>query len=138
MLTREDIARLLPHGGDMILIDRVESVDADGIVCATASHRRPENPLRRDGRLPASSAVEYGAQAIALHAALNEDGRMRSGRLAALRGVEMKVGRLDDIDGDLVVTANRHLASGDRSIYDFVVSGNGRVIVTGRATVVLV
>ena len=82
--------------------------DDRSIVCVTNTHRDPANPLRRDGRLSAFHAFEYGAQAAAVHGGL----RARSagatappGYLAALRDARLHVTRLDDIYGPLQVCA---------------------------------
>ena len=65
-----DIATLIPHTGAMVLLDRVEAWDTDGILCRARSHLDDDNPLRRDGRLAACCGLEYALQAAALHGAL--------------------------------------------------------------------
>ncbi|MET0225163.1 MAG: phosphotransferase, partial [Dokdonella sp.] len=59
-----DIRALVPHGGDMCLLERIVSVNDTQIVCATFSHRSPKNPLRHAGRLAALHLAEYGAQTM--------------------------------------------------------------------------
>jgi len=58
------------------------------------------------------------------------------GYLASVRNVAMYVDRLDDVEGDLVATAE--LLTGDeRSVlYDFSVSGGEGLLLAGRATIV--
>jgi predicted hotdog family 3-hydroxylacyl-ACP dehydratase len=89
-LDRGAIARLVPHGGAMCLLDRALFWDADSIVCEADRHRDPANPLRRDGRLPAVCGVEYALQAMALHGALLASGAAQpAGYLSSLRDVSL-------------------------------------------------
>lgn len=135
--TRAAIARLIPHQGAMCLLDRVTACDADGIACASGTHRDATNPLRRDGGLPAACGVEYALQAMALHGALTDGGPQGAGFLAALAGVEIAVARLDDVAGELAVTAEALARESRGFIYGFALEGGGRRLLAGRATVVL-
>ncbi len=135
--TRAAIARLVPHQGGMCLLDRVTACDADGIACLSATHRDASNPLRRDGVLPAVCGLEYALQAMALHGALTDGGPQGVGFLAALAGVEIGAERLDDIQGDLAVSATALARESRGFIYGFAVEGGGRRLLAGRATVVL-
>lgn len=138
MLNRDQIAALLPHAGAMVLLDKVESWSEGAIACATRSHRDADNPLRRDGRLPVLCGVEYGAQAMALHGALVADtGEPRAGVLASLRAVRCRVGRLDDIEGALLVRAEVVLLDRRSFIYNFALSAAGAELMSGRAAVFL-
>jgi predicted hotdog family 3-hydroxylacyl-ACP dehydratase len=135
--TRAAIARLVPHQGSMCLLDRVVSCSAEAIACTSSTHRDADNPLRRDGALPALCGVEYALQAMALHGAITAGAPQGAGFLAALSGLEIGAQRLDDVAGLLEVEAAA-LASESRGfIYRFAVSGEGRVLLAGRATVVL-
>lgn len=134
---RAAIARLIPHQGAMCLLDRVTACDAAGIACAAASHRDPANPLRREGMLPAVCGVEYALQAMALHGALTDGAPQGAGFVAALAGVEIAAERLDDIAGDLAVTATALSRESRGFIYGFAVSDGARRLVSGRGTVVL-
>lgn len=135
--TREAIARLIPHQGAMCLLDRVETCDAEGIACSSATHRDTANPLRRDGALPAICGAEYALQAMALHGALTDGTPQGRGFVAALTGVEIGVERLDDIAGDLAVSAVALSRESRGFIYRFTIEGDGRMLLSGRATVVL-
>ena len=137
MLERDDIAGLIPHGGDMVLLDRVEEWSDSRIVCSTRTHRRADNPLRRDGALGAAAGIEYGAQAIALHGGLIAGGDSRRGLLASLRDVRFTVERLDDIDDALTVSADLLMHHTDNAVYGFAIDHAGRPLVSGRATVIL-
>ncbi len=96
-----DIGALLPHAGAMILLDRVEEWNGDSIVCTASSHRREDNPLRREGRLSSLCGIEYGAQAAAIHATLSGVHREpgAGAMLGGVRSVTTGRGRLDDIAG---------------------------------------
>ncbi len=147
---RDALRSLLPHAGSMCLLECVARWDAGEIVCRAVSHRASDNPLRSGDRLGALAAIEYAAQAIAIHGSLRaqakraassaSEGRTRaagprSGVLGRVSQVKLGAERLDDIDAPLAVTA-RHLAeSDDGCSYDFEVSARGVALVTGRVLV---
>ena len=120
----------------MCLLARVERYDAARIVCRAESHRDPRNPLRRGDRLPALAGIEYAAQALAAHGALLGGGAVR-GRLASVREVALHVERLDDIEGPLLVRAERLVADGRHLLYAFAVEADARALLSGRIAVVL-
>jgi len=131
------IRGLVPHAGAMCLLHEVLQADADSIRARAVSHRDPANPLREGGVLPALCGVEYAAQAMAVHGALQGGlGPRRPGMLAAVRDVELAVQRLDDIAEDLVIEAHCLLHEGGRLLYRFEVRANNRELLQGRATVV--
>src|SRR5262245_17302202 len=139
-LDREGIARLVPHSGSMCLLERVLACDEAHIHCQATSHRLVDHPLRTASGLLATAAIEYAAQAMAVHGALLARGAAqlaRPGMLASARGVKLHRLRLDDLPHPLDVRAER-LAGDDRQLlYAFAVSHAGDTIATGRATVVL-
>lgn len=139
MLTRDWIEAHIPHKGGMCLLDAVVEWSPERIRCTSASHRRPDNPLRECGRLGAACGIEYAAQAMAVHGALvaGEEAPPRQGFLASVRGVELNVSRLDDVEGDLEVLAERLSGDGDNVLYRFEVHGGGRPLLAGRAAVIL-
>ena len=139
MLNREAIAALIPHRGDMCLLDRVIEWDKDGIVLATSTHRSPSNPLRLNGRLRAIHLCEYGAQAMAVHGGLcaQAEGRTaKPGFLVSLRDVRLHVDFVDQLDGELEVTAQRLMETSGSWQYSFTVNHAGTTLATGRAAVV--
>ncbi|HEY4254414.1 MAG TPA: phosphotransferase [Roseomonas sp.] len=135
--TRAAIAALIPHQGAMCLLERVERLDADSILCLSATHRDIANPLRRDGALPAIAGVEYAAQAMALHGALSDGAAQPVGFLSALRGLRLAVARLDDVAGPLSVAATALSRERRGMIYGFTVSGEDGVLLEGQAVVVI-
>src|SRR5438477_9784325 len=99
-INKAEIRTLIPHSDLMCLLDEVVQWDDRSIACVSNTHRDPANPLRRQGRLSAVHAFEYGAQAAAVHGGL----RARAagivappGFLAALRDGRLHVTRLDYI-----------------------------------------
>jgi len=143
MLNRDDIASRIPHQGSMCLLDKVVRWDSGHIECEAASHRAPDNPLRAHGRLGIACGVEYAAQAMAVHGALTAEAAgqgsstPRVGYLAAVRGVSLHAQRLDDVDGNLTVRAERVMGDDNNIVYSFEVAAGTRVLLGGRATVVL-
>ena len=138
-VTRAEIAAMIPHAGAMCLLDSVLEWDAARIRCSSHTHRDRMNPLRVDGRLPALCGIEYAAQAMAVHGRLvnNVAGRPRAGYLASLREVSCRVESLDELEGDLVVDAERLLGDEARVIYRFTLSVGGIEVLSGQAAVVL-
>lgn len=135
--SRAAIALLVPHQGMMCLLERVLACGASGIACIATGHRDVGHPLRRDGGLPAVCGVEYALQAMALHGALTDGAAQRVGFLAALSDVAMAVEWLDSIAGELRVTATALARESRGFIYDFTVGGDGRALLSGRATILL-
>ncbi|MBS0469237.1 MAG: 3-hydroxylacyl-ACP dehydratase [Proteobacteria bacterium] len=133
------IAAHIPHQGSMCLLEGVLTWDAQHIVCQSNSHQSPDNPLRAEGRLGASNAVEYAAQAMAVHGVLlaGDAQPLGVGYLASIRSVRLHVDRLDDIAAPLHVEVTR--LSGDDALilYQFSVSAAGQSLAEGRASVVL-
>ena len=125
----------------MCLLAGVLACNERSIRCVAGSHRRPDNPLRRDGRLGVLGGVEYAAQAVALHEALCSaaTGRAgpRLGYLANLRRLAWWTDRLDLLPGPLAVEAERLHGEADRMIYEFALRHDDRLLLEGRAAVVL-
>jgi predicted hotdog family 3-hydroxylacyl-ACP dehydratase len=139
MLDRAWILAHIPHQAGMCLLDGVARWSDASIECFAGSHRELDNPLRQNGRLGSACAIEYGAQAMAIHGALAGIGQRdaRPGYLVSVRGVELHVTRLDDIADDLAVSAERLVAEQERVLYQFTVAAAGRTLCSGRAAVVL-
>lgn len=139
LLSRADIALRIPHGGAMCLLDGVVLWDASRILCSSRSHRNPDNPMRSGGHLPAVCGIEYAAQAMAVHGSLAGDtgARPRSGFLASVRDVAVGADRFDDLEGELMVDAEKIMGDENRVIYQFALRIGSLEILSGRAAVVL-
>jgi len=134
------IARHIPHQGSMCLLDCVETWDRQHIRCRASSHRAVDNPLRAYGRLGAACGIEYAAQAMAVHGALaapSTSASARFGYLVSVRGTKLHVSRLDDVAADLLVEATCVTHSDNNILYRFSISAAGRLLLEGRAAVVL-
>ena len=139
LLTKEDVAAMIPHAGDMCLLDGVLMWDADGISCISASHHRRDNPLRVQDRLSVINGIEYAAQAMAVHGALagRAGSAPRAGYLASVRDVVCRCRDLDELAGELTIDARRLLSDGDRVLYEFMLRAGDTLLLSGRAAVIL-
>lgn len=139
MHNRNSLCALLPHAGEMCLIESVATYDGDTISCQTQTHWSLSNPLRYKDRLNPICGVEYAAQAMALHAALlSEQGAAAQiGFLAGLREVAVHVPRLDVAHTNLNIRASKLIANKGRSIYEFVLTLNDEPALSGRAAVII-
>jgi predicted hotdog family 3-hydroxylacyl-ACP dehydratase len=143
-LQHDEIACRIPHQGSMCLLDSVTAWDDQHIRCQASSHQALDHPLRAHGRLGAACGVEYAAQAMAVHGALMAEAEAqaghtppRTGYLASVRGVNLHVDRLDTVAGPLTVSAERITGDANTVLYSFVVQANAKILLSGRAVVVL-
>jgi predicted hotdog family 3-hydroxylacyl-ACP dehydratase len=130
-----DISSLLPHAGTALMIERVVHFDEAGIVTATTRHRAADNPLRRAGRLAAVHLAEFGAQAMAIHGGLRNRAAglpMQPALLVSVRDLELTRDFIDDLPGELEVSARALLASPASWQYEFVVMHQGQKLAAGR------
>ena len=130
-----DIAKLLPHAGTARMIERVVRWDRESIVAATTRHRAVDNPLRRDGRLAAVHLAEFGAQTMAIHGGLlNEaDGKpWQPALLVSVRDLAVTRDFVDDLPGEIEITARVLLATPANFQYEFAVRHDGSTIASGR------
>ena len=139
-LDHAGIAARIPHSGSMCLLDTLQSWSDSTIRCTATSHRDTANPLRSGGVLAAPNAIEYAAQAMALHGTLcaAPGAAPRPGFLASVRGVRLHVPRLDDVAGALVISAQRLAGDSGQALYAFALHDEREaLLVEGRATVIL-
>ena len=145
----QKLSNLIAHQGAMCLLDRIEAWDMSKIQCRASSHLDAGNPLRRDARLSGVCGIEYGLQAAAAHGALLATAARSAqltgiaaepaGYLASLRNTEILVDRLDDPAlGELRIQATLSLRDVKGCVYQFTLASQaGRILVTGRAVIVL-
>jgi predicted hotdog family 3-hydroxylacyl-ACP dehydratase len=136
-LNRAWIESHIPHQGAMCLLDEVLDHDAGQLRCRSTTHRALDNPLRSHGRLGAACGIEYAAQAMAIHGALAHAERSEAGFLASVREVRLVVLRLDDIAADLICSVTRVAGDALSAMYQFTVQAEQRMLLQGRASVVL-
>jgi len=143
-LDHAGLEALIPHRGAMCLLDRMTSWDATRIECVAVNHRDARHPLRSASGLLASAAIEYAAQAMAVHGALcaaAAGDRAGPGFLASARDVRLACRHLDDLPGadrdELDIVAERQGGDATRLLYAFGVRHGGREIASGRVAVIL-
>ena len=138
-LDRSWIAAHIPHQGSMCLLDAVEAWSEAEIVCRASSHRLSNNPLRAAGSLGIATGIEYAAQAMAVHGALlaGAEENPAAGFLTSVREVRWQRPRLDDVASDLTVRAERISGNEVNILYSFSVHGDGAMLLSGRASVLL-
>ncbi len=122
----------------MCLLDEVREATAEMLVCVSRSHASADNPLRREGRLSAVNLCEYGAQAMAVHGGMAAQAiglKPPPGLLVALRDVQLRVACVEA--GELKISARRLAESDTVWQYEFAVTQAGRLLASGRATVML-
>jgi len=143
-LGREWIEAHVPQKDSMCLLDEVLSWDAQQVLCRSGTHRHADHPLRAHQQLGSACAIEYAAQAAAVHGALcaptHTGSKARLGMLASVRGVELTVARLDTLSGDLLVQVRCIQSDARSALYDFAVSeqrphGESMPLARGRLSV---
>jgi len=125
----------LPHAGTARMIERVVRWDAQSILAATTRHASPDNPLRRDGRLSAVHLAEFGAQAMAIHGALRDAAEGREPQpalLVSVRDLELKRDYIEDLAGELMISARVLLAQPASWQYEFSAMHGDQLIASGR------
>jgi predicted hotdog family 3-hydroxylacyl-ACP dehydratase len=135
MLKRDQIEARIPHSGAMCLLDRVSAWNEARIVCQAAAPSA-DHPFATPQGVPAVAAVEYAAQAAALHGALLEDRQApRNGLLAKLADVELAAGRLDETAGELTIQAELLVQGEAGCMYSFMVHDERGCRARGRLLV---
>lgn len=140
LVDRDGIRALIPHAGDMCLLDGVIEWNDEAIMCTSETHRHVANPLRRDGRLSALHAFEYGAQATAVHGGLRARAAglaPRPGYFAGLRDARLHVAHLDDITSALMVHGQRLFGDTGDAIYAVRVMAEDTLLAQARITIML-
>lgn len=135
-----DIEVLIPHAAPMCLLDRVLSFDAEAILCEADSHRRADHPLRGPEGVHWVHALEYGAQAAAVHGALlarAEGAAPDAGFIVSVRSLRRQGpgAWLDQGVGPLRVRARRLMGGSGGFIYEIEVSVASSCRVVGRVSV---
>ena len=135
MLSRTQIEALVPHAGSMCLLDRVEQWDETRIVCHAATPASG-HPLATAHGVPVVAAIEYAAQATALHGALLDGRRKaRHGMLAKLTDVELSAQWLDKSSGALDIQAELLVRGASACTYSFMVHDASGCRARGRLLV---
>ncbi len=105
-MTFPEVERIVPHAGPMCLLDRVLRNDEQETVCAVRPSASGVLALP-DGRIPATAALEWMAQCIAVHGGLRawkEGSPPLPGLFLGARRATLPAAAFD-MEGELVVTA---------------------------------
>ena len=140
LISREELCSLIPHCGDMCLLDGVSDWDEDRVVCTASSHLEPSNPLRQCGRLACVHLLEYGAQAVAVHGGLlaRKGGHSQGpGYLASLQDVRLQCEFLDEVTTALEILAQKLAISDACLMYNVTISAQGQELASARVTIAL-
>lgn len=140
MIHRDEILSLIPHQGAMCLWDEVVEWNESSIRLRARNHCDPTHPLRTDDKLRAVHLCEYGAQAMAVHGGLlarEQGGVAPAGLLVALRGVQLRVARIDDLPDALECVAEVLAKDATSQQYAFRIHHAGVMLAEGRAAVML-
>ncbi|HJM83165.1 MAG TPA: hypothetical protein QF720_06190 [Nitrospinota bacterium] len=138
LINKKGITKLIPHTGNIVLIDAVMRWDDNEIVCEANSHTDHGNPLRDDDQLNSLCVIEYAAQATAAHGALVASATVKpkEGYLAGLKDITLYVDRLDNLENNLEIYAKRKISLNNSFVYDFSVSSGKISVADGRLFVI--
>lgn len=139
-IAKHQLAALLPHAEPMVLLDCITWWDNDSIHCTAINHTQSDNPLRVDGFLSVFSAVEYAAQAMAAHARLcapQGQAAPAKGFIAVASKLKAHTEQLDQLAGELLITAHPLVQNNSSSLYEFSVSCQQTPLLTGQITAVI-
>lgn len=137
VMLHDEICEMLPHAGNMCLLDKVIGWDHGSIDCVTESHRDKNNPLCYQGRLHAVNCIEYAGQSTVVHGTLCWEEGMELPNVAILvsiRDIKFNRPRLDDIAAPLHIHADVLDILEFASNYAFNVTADGMEIASGRLT----
>ncbi|MGB4117578.1 MAG: hypothetical protein WBK51_13645 [Polaromonas sp.] len=134
-LNPTDIESLLPQKGAMCFLDAVTDWDNENIHCSAAVPGAT-HPLMRNGRVPALVAIEYAAQATALHGALLDmASQPQDGMLAKLRDIDLHCAWFPVNSNGLTVHATLISRSAGGCAYSFKVGNTHQPIASGSLLV---
>ncbi len=139
MLSANEIADLLPHGNGMSLIREVITCDQESIQCFGRSHNDSDNPLfSGTGNFSSITLVEYAAQGAAIHASLQKSnlGLSRPAFIGALKNIDIIQTHIPASSMKLLVVLNAEHLGANGAIYQFEVSADEALLISGRLTLV--
>ena len=134
---KDDICKLIPHTGNMCLIESIQEWDDKQIICHSKTHQLKNNPLKIGNSLSIITLIEYGAQTMAIHGSLlaqRNNKIMHSGYLASLRDVKFTYKNINTL-GELEITATQKLMTAGNMIYNFKITSADQFLISGQAIV---
>lgn len=136
LINRQQLCDLIPHEGGMCLLDSVESWSEEQIICASSTHHKKDNPLTDGKRLDCVNAIEYGAQAVAIHGGLlakQKNGEIpRSGFLVQVKALEFVDCDLSALPGALNILARKLHFEKSSMLYTINIKHNHHQLMQGR------
>ncbi|CAN7334244.1 hydroxymyristoyl-ACP dehydratase [Trinickia sp. LjRoot230] len=138
-LEASEIYRRIPHAGAMRLLDAVQRWDERSIACTAHSHAEPQHPLRQNGEVSSVHALEYAAQAMAVHASLVRGG-MPLGHVyvASFMKIVLSPHPLDRIvRSPLEIRAALEVSNASAARYSFVVTAGDELVARGAMTLAI-
>ncbi len=146
-LSRQELAVLLPHQGNMVLLNTIEHWDEQTIQATSTSHTSENHPLRKEGTLSSMAGIELAAQAMAAHSYLcasqlrtsqnKTESTPRRGFVASTSKVTISEHRLDTLPSQLDINIELIDSSNESSIYSFNITHKENHVISGRLLAVL-
>jgi predicted hotdog family 3-hydroxylacyl-ACP dehydratase len=146
-MNKIEICKLLPHTGLMCLIDQVISKDKRSLVATTSSHLQADNPLLYNDRINSIIGIEYAAQTMAIHAAIEyiknnpQQKKSMGGYLATTRNVNIYSDILYRSDSNnfspLIISVNLLMQDTQGYTYEFTIDCDTNKLISGRLTIFL-
>ena len=141
ILNKTAIAELIPHADEIVLLDSCILSSAEGLTCISNSHTDKNNPLRNANGLSATSGVEYAAQAIAVHAALQNNKNTGQGLLVACKNIICRLRYLDTIATEIQIQVEHIGGSVELGVlqYKFHINASGKVqkLISGELSIAI-
>lgn len=132
----KDIAKLIPHTGNMVLLDEISQWDNNSITATALSKTLHDNPLLEESdnyHFDSILLIEYAAQAAAVHAALLASGlgEQRPAYIGAVKNVAIMQPSLDPTL-TTTIKASMLLANASGAIYDFECQQNQTTVISAK------
>lgn len=132
-LNKSEVASLIPHSGDMVLLDQVTAIDSENIYAECAANTG--EVWFQEGsheHCPTLLTIEYGAQAAAVHAATQ--GGLSSERPAYIGAIKKYEAHQPTFSRQhpLILFARRLLAQENGAIYEIEASQHQKVVAQFR------
>jgi len=138
-LNHQEIEKKLPHAGKMCLLHEVISADINSLKALAISHQDTDNPLRIKGKIAIVNGIEYAAQAMAVHGTLlsEQSDSPRSGYIATVRNIELKVPFFPENNSPLIIEVKQLMSDNNGFTYQFFISCEQEALISGKITVFL-
>ena len=132
MLNADDIAKLIPHGKNMSLLEKVAAWDDNSIRCCAVNFLSTSNPLIEGGLLDNIILIEYAAQAVAVHLSLlsGSFGTPRTAYIGAVKDIVLMQQIQPHIE--IEISAFGLLKNGNGCVYEFNATQNTTSVISGK------